>query len=164
MHLFSLQKNDAVLFVERRGCFYMELSDGWDTDSRTQNCPQKGAEASGSNSFCISTRRSQDNLESSFRLTFRSFRVIYATGLQEITTGASCPSTAFTSRTVPQFPLLRQRKTTLVSSTENLHPCKFLFLGCEVNLLCLFQEANLKLSLRQLESFSSGRSYRRMHS
>lgn len=35
---------------------------------------------------------------------------------------------------------------------------------CEVNLLCLFQEANLEPSLGQLESLSSGRSLIRMNS
>ena len=128
-------------------------------DPRTENHLQTQAGASGSNSFCISTRRGQEGLESSFRLTVRSFRVIYEIGLQKITMGAERSlSTASVSRTVPRFALPRHRNTILVSSTENLHPYKFLFLGCEVNLLCLFQEANLELSLGQPESFSSGRS------
>lgn len=128
-------------------------------DPRTENHPQRGAGTSGSNSFCISTRRGQEGLESSFRLTVRSFRVIYEIGLQEITMGAERSlSTASASRNVAGFALPETLKTIVVSSIENLHPCKFLFLGCEVNLLCLFQEANLELSLGQLESFSCGRS------
>lgn len=124
-------------------------------DPRTENRPQRGAGARASNSFCMSTMRGQDGLESSFRLTVWSFRIIYEMDLQEFTTGAE---RSLSTAAVPGFALSRRRKTTLVSSTENLHPCKFLFLGCEVNLLCLFQEANLELSLGQLENFSPGRS------
>lgn len=77
-------------------------------DPRTENCPQRGAGASGSNSFYISTRRGQEGLESSFRLTIRSFRVIYEIGLQEIRTGGvRSLSTASASRTVPGFALPR---------------------------------------------------------
>jgi len=94
-----------------------------DEDGKKKNNP-----GHRSNSFC--TRRGHKGLQSSFRLTVRSFRVTYERGLQEITAGAERSlSTASASRTVPGFALPRHRKTILVSSTENLHPVRFYSLG-----------------------------------